>query len=362
VNAGSTDVRDVRAYDYALPEELIARTPLPQRDAARLLVVRDGTYEDRSFTELPALLRAGDVLAINETRVVRARLPARRLTGGRVELLLLRPRGRAGFDPTARDWLALAYPGRKLQPGTQLRVGDTGATILEALPDGPRVVRFDEGTDVADLMERFGEVPLPPYVGPGDAARAARYQTIFARVPGSVAAPTASLHFTEEVLRALRARGVIIVPLVLDVGIGTFRPMAGTRIDEHIMHAERYAIPAATAAVLAAAQRDGRRIVAAGTTVLRALEAAALCDGTPAAGEAETDLFVTPGFPFRVVDLLVTNFHLPRSTLLVLVAAFAGYDEIRGAYRAAIERGYRFFSFGDAMLVARQRSPVHPAV
>jgi len=359
---GGTDVRDVRAYDYALPDELIAREPLPQRDASRLLVVHDGMYDDRRFADLPALLRAGDVLAINETRVVRARLPARRASGGRVELLLLRPRERAGFDPSARDWLALAHPGRKLRPGTQLRVGDTGATIVEALPDGPRVVRFDAGTDIGSLMERFGEVPLPPYVGPGDAARDARYQTIFARVPGSVAAPTASLHFTDDVFAALRARGVIIVPLVLDVGVATFRPMAGTRIDEHVMHAERYAIPPATAAALAAAQREGRRIVAAGTTVLRALEAAALDDGAPAAGEGETDLFVTPGFPFRVVDLLVTNFQLPRSTLLVLVAACAGYDEVRGAYRAAIERGYRFFSFGDAMLVARERSPVLRAV
>jgi S-adenosylmethionine:tRNA ribosyltransferase-isomerase len=327
-----------------------------------LLVVVDGTCADHRFNELPELLRAGDVLVINETRVVRARLAARREGGAGVELLLLRPRDQAGYDPGARDWLVLARPARKLRPGARLQVGDAGATVIEVLADGPRVLRFDDGTDVGRLMERFGDVPLPPYVGPGDAARAARYQTVFARVPGSVAAPTASLHFTHDVFARLRERGVIVAPLVLDVGIGTFRPMHGATIDEHVMHAERYAIPRETAAELAAARAEGRRVVAAGTTVLRALEAAALADGTVAPGENETDLFVTPGFTFRVVDLLLTNFHLPRSTLLVLVAAFAGYPEVRAAYRTAIERGYRFFSFGDAMLVARHPSAAHPFV
>lgn len=354
--------RDVAAYDYALPEHAIARAPAAERDASQLLVVRNGSFEDRRFAELPALLQPGDVLAINETRVLRARLPARHETGGPVELLLLRPHARAGYDPAARDWLVLARPARKLRVGTRVHVGDTGATVVEVLSDGPRVVRFDCGVDVGALMERYGEVPLPPYVGPGDAARDARYQTVFARVPGSVAAPTASLHFTDAVFDGLRARGVVVVPLVLDVGMGTFRPMQGTTIDQHVMHAERYAIPAATAAALAAARSDGRRIVAAGTTVLRALEAAARGDGTVRAGEAETDLFVTPGFPFRVVDLLLTNFHLPRSTLLVLVAAFAGYSEVRDSYRIAIERGYRFFSFGDAMLVARKPVAARPSV
>jgi S-adenosylmethionine:tRNA ribosyltransferase-isomerase len=203
-------------------------------------------------------------------------------------------------------------------------------------------------------------VPLPPYVvardasaGDADAARSERYQTVFARVPGSVAAPTASLHFTDEILTEIRGRGVTIAPLVLDVGIATFRPMSGATIDEHVMHAERYTIPAPTAAAIRDAQRDGRRIVAAGTTALRALEGAALRDGIVRAGEAETDLFVTPGFSFRVVDALLTNFHLPRSTLLVLVTAFAGYDRMQAVYREAIEREYRFFSFGDAMFVER---------
>jgi S-adenosylmethionine:tRNA ribosyltransferase-isomerase len=317
----------------------------------------DGAPEHRTFAAFPELLRAGDVLVLNETRVVRARLRARRESGGEAELLLLRPRERAAFDPAAREWLALVRPGRKLRAGARLTVGDARATIVGVLADGPRVVRFDDGVDVAALLDRHGEVPLPPYVGhrENDAERAARYQTVFARVPGSVAAPTASLHFTAEVLAAVEARGVSIVPLVLDVGIGTFRPMAGASIDEHVMHAERYAIPAETAEAIAAARREGRRVVAAGTTVLRALEGAALRDGAVRPGEGETDLFVTPGFRFAVVDALLTNFHLPRSTLLVLVAAFAGYGNVRSAYRAAVADRYRFFSFGDAMFAERAR-------
>ena len=311
------------------------------------------TREHRTFADFPALLRAGDVLVLNETRVVRARLRATREHGGRAEVLLLRPRAHAAFDPSAREWLALVRPGRKLRTGARLTIGGAGATIAGVLPDGPRVVRFDDGVDVGALLESHGEVPLPPYVGDGDAARAERYQTVFARVPGSVAAPTASLHFTQDVLDALRARGVVLAPLVLDVGIGTFRPMAGETVDAHVMHAERYAIPAETAEAIAAAQREGRRVVAAGTTVLRALEGAALHDGRVHPGEGETDLFVTPGFRFRVVDALLTNFHLPRSTLLVLVCAFAGYGRVRSAYRDAIGHRYRFFSFGDAMFVER---------
>jgi S-adenosylmethionine:tRNA ribosyltransferase-isomerase len=344
--------RDVAAYDYALPDELIAREPAARRDAARLLVLRaTGALEHRTFAEFPELLRAGDVLVLNETRVVRARLRAEREGGGAAELLLLRPRAQAAFDPAAREWLALVRPGRKLREGARMRIGEAGATITGVLPDGPRVVLFDDGVDVGALLETHGELPLPPYVGVGDAARAARYQTVFARVPGSVAAPTASLHFTDDVLAALRARGVVLAPLVLDVGIGTFRPMSGTTIDEHVMHAERYAIPPETTDAIAAAKRDGRRVVAAGTTVLRALEGAALRTGRAGAGEGETDLFVTPGFRFRVVDALLTNFHLPRSTLLVLVAAFAGYARVRAAYGEAIAHRYRFFSFGDAMFV-----------
>ncbi|HZO94620.1 MAG TPA: tRNA preQ1(34) S-adenosylmethionine ribosyltransferase-isomerase QueA [Candidatus Baltobacteraceae bacterium] len=350
--------RDVAAYDYALPPELIAHEPAARRDASRLLVPgRDGSLRDLVFAEFPSVLRAGDVLVLNETRVVRARLPALREGGARAEVLLLRPRGGGAFDPSAREWLALVRPGRKLRARARLTIGATVATIVDVLPDGPRVLRFDDGVDVGALLERHGEVPLPPYVGEGDPARGERYQTVFARVPGSVAAPTASLHFTPEILEALRARGVVLTPLVLDVGIGTFRPMSGATIDEHVMHAERYAIPEQTANAVRAARAEGRRVIAAGTTVLRALEGAALRDGEVRAGEDETELFVTPGFRFRVVDALLTNFHLPRSTLLVLVAAFAGYAATREAYRTAIERRYRFFSFGDAMFVERSATP-----
>lgn len=350
--------REVTAYDYELPEHLIAREPAARRDAARLLVLGAGeSLEHRTFADFPAQLRRGDVLVLNETRVIRARLFAMREGGAKAELLLLRPRAQGAFDPAAREWLALVRPGRKLPAGVRLTIGSAGATILEVLADGPRVVRFDDDVDVEALLEAHGEIPLPPYVGPGDAARGARYQTVFARVPGSVAAPTASLHFTPEILETLRARGVILVPLVLDVGIGTFRPMSGTTIDEHVMHAERYTIPPETAAAIAAAKREGRRVVAAGTTVLRALEGAALRDGIVHAGEGETELFVTPGFRFRVIDALLTNFHLPRSTLLVLACAFGGYERIRRAYRTAIESEYRFFSFGDAMFIEREIAP-----
>jgi S-adenosylmethionine:tRNA ribosyltransferase-isomerase len=243
-----------------------------------------------------------------------------------------------------------------LRAGARVAFGDDGsARIEEVRADGTRIVALDLRVPFEAFLDRHGELPLPPYVGAGDEARAARYQTLFARVPGSVAAPTASLHFTPRVLAALRARGVEIVPIVLDVGYGTFKPMDGESLDEHVMHAERYEISAASAAALDAARREGRRIVAAGTTVLRALESAALesaaLDGAIAPGERDTSLFVRPGFEFRAVSALLTNFHLPASTLLVLVAAFAGHERMRAAYAHAIAERYRFYSFGDAMLI-----------
>jgi len=311
---------------------------------------------DRTFAEFPALLRAGDVLVLNETRVIPARLRFARASGGAGEVLLLRPADRAGFDFTARRWYALVRPARRLPPGTRLEIGGAGATIEGIAPDGRRIVRFEDDVDVAELLERAGELPLPPYVGPGDAARAARYQTVFARIPGSVAAPTASLHFTQTALGAIAARGVEIVRLTLDVGVGTFRPMRPGPIAAHRMHGERYAIPAATAAAVNQARAAGRRVVAAGTTVVRALEGSAAADGFVHPGATETELFITPGFRFRVVDALLTNFHLPQSTLLVLVTAFIGHDRMRAAYDAAIARGYRFFSFGDAMFAERAES------
>jgi S-adenosylmethionine:tRNA ribosyltransferase-isomerase len=331
---------------------LIARVPADRRDAARLLVVKpDGPFLDATFTDFPALLEPGDVLVLNETRVIPARLRGTRDGGGAAEVLLLRPHDRATFDYAAREWYALVRPGKRLTRGARIAFGDVGAEIIDVLPDGPRVIRFAPEVDIEALLAMRGEVPLPPYVGPGDAARDARYQTIFARVPGSVAAPTASLHFTPEIFAALDVRNVTIARIVLDVGIGTFRPMSGARIDEHVMHAERYCIGEAAAQAIARARADGCRVVAAGTTVVRALESAARADGSVAAGAGTTAVFVTPGFPFRVVDALLTNFHLPQSTLLVLVAAFIGRDRALAAYRHAIDERYRFFSFGDAMFL-----------
>jgi S-adenosylmethionine:tRNA ribosyltransferase-isomerase len=348
------DERRVAAYRYHLPDDLIARFPAARREAARLLVLAGGAgFYDAEFSDFPTLLRSGDVLVLNETQVIRARLRGTREGGGRAEILLLRPSDRETFDYAAREWYALVRPGKRLGVGARIDFGAGAAHIAAVLPDGPRVLRFPPDLDVRALLESRGEVPLPPYVGAGDAARDARYQTVFARVPGSVAAPTASLHFTSGVLAAIGARGVEVVPLVLDVGIGTFRPMSGETIDDHVMHAERYTIPAATAAAVGRAKAAGRRVVAAGTTVLRALESAALADGDVRAGSAATDLFIAPGFPFRVVDALLTNFHLPQSTLLVLVSAFAGYERIRTAYQHAIAQRYRFFSFGDAMFIER---------
>jgi S-adenosylmethionine:tRNA ribosyltransferase-isomerase len=353
------DLADAAAYDYALPDERIARTPPERREDAKLLVVGSGgDTRDTTFAEFPALLRAGDVLVLNETRVIPARLRFTRSGGGAAELLLLGPAEGDAFAFEARSWFALMRPAKRFPSGTRLMFGPSGATVAGVADDGRRVVRFDDGVDVAELLERAGELPLPPYVGAGDGERAARYQTVFARVPGSVAAPTASLHFTPEVLAAIEARGVEIVRLTLDVGIGTFRPMRAGLVAAHEMHAERYAIPPATAAAVNRARSEGRRVVAAGTTVVRALEGSAQAGGSVVAGAAETRLFITPGFRFRVVDALLTNFHLPQSTLLVLVTAFIGYERMRAAYTDAIARDYRFFSFGDAMFAERaERKP-----
>jgi S-adenosylmethionine:tRNA ribosyltransferase-isomerase len=349
-------LRRVDAYRYPLPEELIAKTPAEPADSARLLVLDGEAIAHRSFADLPSLLRPSDLLVVNETRVIRARLRGTREPGGgAAEIFLLRPAAGGAFDPAARDWHALVKPGRKLRPGARVHFGDdASAEVLVVHPDGTRTVRIEGPLGVTELLERHGEVPLPPYVGAGSAERAARYQTIFARVPGSVAAPTASLHFTPRVLEGIAARGVRIVPLVLDVGYGTFKPMETETLDAHVMHAERYEIPSATASEVNAAKRDGRRVVVAGTTALRALEASAAAHaGDVVAETAETSIFITPGFDFRVADVLLTNFHLPASTLLALVCAFGGYDPVMAGYRAAIGERYRFFSFGDAMLLHR---------
>lgn len=353
--SAAPDLRSAAAYDYALPPELIADDPAPRRDASRLLDCSGADLQDRTFAELPDLLRAGDLLVLNETRVVAARLRGRREPGGGVaEVLLLRPEGGGPYDPAAPRWEALVRPGRKLRPGARLTFGAHAAEVTAVVDGGVRVLDFGPG-GAAAAIAAHGEIPLPPYVRravPGD-PRAERYQTVFARRPGSVAAPTASLHFTPELLARIVERGVEIAYLVLDVGIGTFRPVSDERLDGHVMHAERYEIPAATAAALSAAKAQGRRVVAAGTTVVRALEGSAAVHGEVRAGAGTTALFITPGYRFAVVDALVTNFHLPRSTLLMLVCAFAGYERTFAAYRHAMDHRYRFYSFGDGMFVAR---------
>jgi S-adenosylmethionine:tRNA ribosyltransferase-isomerase len=318
-----------------------------------LLVLRYGAIEHRTFVDLPEYLRSGDVLVLNETRVIAARVIGTRPSGGKVELLLLRPSHRPRYDPQAAVWQALAKPGRQLQEGARIGFGDLGeARVVAVHDDGVRDVEFSLRVRFEEFLERAGRLPLPPYIHNDSPEAQERYQTIFAREPGSVAAPTASLHFTERVFDAIRKRGVQIVKLVLDVGLGTFRPMQGERLDEHIMHSESFSMPQETADAIAAAKREGRRVIAAGTTVVRALEGSAQKHGgLPAAGADETGIFIRPGFRFRVVDAMITNFHLPQSTLVVLVSAFAGRENILRAYEEAVRLEYRFFSFGDAMYI-----------
>jgi S-adenosylmethionine:tRNA ribosyltransferase-isomerase len=335
-------------YDFALPPERIAQEPLAERDAARLLVLdrRGGTRSHRGVRELPALLRAGDLLVLNATKVVPARLRGRKASGGAAEALLLGPGERAG------EWRALVR-ARALRVGTKLRFarGDAAldAEVAALAEDGVAALSFPPGAEPHAL----GEAPLPPYIRRSEARPEdeARYQTVFARVPGAVAAPTAGLHLTQRLLDALAAAGIGAAELVLHVGPGTFRPLRAADLAAGRLHAERFELPPATAEAIAAARARGGRVVAVGTTSARVLEARARDDGTVAAGAGETDLFLRPGHRFRAVDALLTNFHLPRSSLLLLVAAFAGREAVLDAYGEAVAAGYRFYSYGDAMLV-----------
>jgi S-adenosylmethionine:tRNA ribosyltransferase-isomerase len=319
------------------------------------MVLAGDAIEHAHFADLLQFLRAGDVLVLNETRVIAARLfGSREPTGGRVELLLLHPAGGGRFDPNAARWVALARPARRLHAGARIRFDASGtARITAELADGAREIEFELEEPFETFLERAGRLPLPPYVHEDSPENRERYQTVFARVPGSVAAPTASLHFTPELLREIEARGVSLARIALDVGLGTFRPMTAERIDDHEMHAEHYEIPAAAAEAIARARGRGGRVVAAGTTVVRALESAAGGDGAIAPGPGRTSLFISPGYRFRAVDALITNFHLPQSSLLVLVSAFAGRERVLGAYEQAVRARYRFFSFGDAMFIVK---------
>ena len=333
-------------YEYELPPQLIAQEGMEPRDAARLLVLRhDGILEHRQVRDVGEYLRPGDALVLNDTRVLRARLRGRRSSGGAVELLLLEQLG-------AGTWRILGRPARALHPGEELSFGEGRLTgrVLERAPDGVRVVEFRWEGSFAALLEEVGELPLPPYVRrqPADPER---YQTVYARRDGSAAAPTAGLHFTPDLLGRLSGAGVRLVFVTLHVGLDTFRPVRERDIREHTMHTEFCELSSEAAGVLNEARRAGGRIVAVGTTTVRTLETAAGSDGVIRGFQGRTGLFIYPGYRFRAVDALWTNFHLPGSTLLMLVSAFGGYARVRAAYLEAVRRGYRFYSFGDAMLI-----------
>ena len=343
-------------FDFTLPSELIAQHPAAERSASRLLDGTGALPVDRVFRELPALLQPGDLLVFNDTKVIKARLLGEKSTGGAVEALV--ERVLPGFEV----WAHLRA-SKSPRPGSIVRFGDAfHAEVLgRAGPEGALFhMRFPQ--DPLVLLERHGHVPLPPYIEHADTADdASRYQTVFAKRPGAVAAPTAALHFDEPLLATLQARGVEHAAVTLHVGAGTFQPVRVERIAEHRMHSEWFEVGADTVAAIDAARARGGRVVAIGTTTLRALESAARAAGGSALAPftGETDIFITPGFDFRVVDRLVTNFHLPKSTLMMLVSAFAGHAHIQALYRHAVESRYRFFSYGDAMLLDRERSLRH---
>jgi S-adenosylmethionine:tRNA ribosyltransferase-isomerase len=345
------------AFDFPLPPELIAQVPAERRDAARLLALdrRTGARLHTAVSALPELLHPGDLLVVNDTRVIPARLFGRRPSGGAVELLLIRPAAAEAAPAPGETWLCLGKPSKRLRPGTPLTMAnDVRVTVVAAPGDGRYTVHFESAAAVRALLEQHGEIPLPPYIhrpdGPLPLDRD-RYQTIFAATPGAIAAPTAGLHFTEGLVQALQEREITIAPLTLHVGPGTFLPLRVGDIHQHVMDAEWCEIPASTAAAIAATKAAGSRVVATGTTTTRALESAAGADGGVESGARWADCFIVPGHRFRVVDALFTNFHLPGSTLLLLVSAFAGREHILEAYAEAIERRYRFYSYGDAMLI-----------
>lgn len=350
-------------FDYQLPPELIAQRPTARRGESRLLVVpRQGrtgkgpgdtaspdspelSLSDRSFSDLIALIPPGDLVVLNTSRVLHARFIGTRPSGAPAEVLLIRPTP----DGT---WVALGRPGTALRPGKRVRIApDAYLETMEVLEDGNRIVRF-VGTTADDAMRRYGKLPLPPYITrEPDQSDEDRYQTVFADREGSVAAPTAGLHFTPQLLGALRAKGVRLGTLDLEVGPGTFKPVETESLADHVMHPERFTIPIALADAIATSRAENRSVWAVGTTVVRALEAASERGGRVRPGEDETRLFITPGYRFKVVDRLITNFHLPRSTLLMLVSAFAGVETIQAAYHHAVAQRYRFYSYGDAMAI-----------
>ncbi|MBQ5978068.1 MAG: tRNA preQ1(34) S-adenosylmethionine ribosyltransferase-isomerase QueA [Oscillospiraceae bacterium] len=334
-------------FYFDLPEELIAQTPLQQRDQSRLMLLdkQSGAVSHRHFFELPDLLREGDCLIMNDSRVLPARLLGSRLSGGSVELVLLRDLGDG-------RWECLSRPGRKTKPGTQLQFGDgeLKATVEAVAEGGNRIVKFHYDGIFLEVLERLGKMPLPPYIKE-ELQDAERYQTVYSRELGSAAAPTAGLHFTEELLDKIRARGIRTGFVTLHVGLGTFRPVKEEEIEDHDMHSEFCMIPEETAQLINETKARGGRVIAVGTTSCRTLESFAAEDGSMTASSGWTNIFIYPGYRFKCIDALITNFHLPESTLIMLVSALAGRENVLNAYRTAVAERYRFFSFGDAMLI-----------
>lgn len=334
-------------FYYELPQELIAQSPAEKRDMSRLLVYdrNKKTVEDRIFRDVIEYLEPGDVLVRNVTRVIPARLYAvREETGGAMEFLLLK-------RISETDWECLVKPGRRARPGRTFVVNDElSVTVLEQLEDGNRIVRLNYEGIFEEVLDRAGEMPLPPYIT-DKLEDKSRYQTVYARDNGSAAAPTAGLHFTPELLDAIRAKGVLIADVLLHVGLGTFRPVSAENVEDHVMHEEYYQVTEEAAKLINDARRKGGRIISVGTTGCRTLESAADDDGIVHAGSGWTSIFITPGYKFKAVDALITNFHLPESTLLMLISAFSTREEMLAVYKHAVEERYRFFSFGDAMLI-----------
>jgi len=334
-------------FYFDLPEELIAQTPLERRDASRLLLLdkNTGAIEHRHFYDLPEYLHEGDCLVMNDSRVLPARLLGSRSSGGSVELVLLRDLGEG-------KWECLSRPGRKTKPGTELSFGDgeLRATVLDVAEGGNRIVQFHYEGIFLEVLERLGKMPLPPYIK-AELKDSERYQTVYSRELGSAAAPTAGLHFTKELLETIEAKGVKLCYVTLHVGLGTFRPVKEDEIEDHEMHSEFCIIPEDTARIVNETKKNGGRVIAVGTTSCRTLESFAREDGTLPVTSGWTDIFIYPGYRFKCIDALVTNFHLPESTLIMLVSALAGRENVLNAYKTAVEERYRFFSFGDAMLI-----------
>ena len=334
-------------FNFDLPEELIAQTPLARRDSSRLLLLdkNTGELEHRHFFDLPEYLHEGDCLVMNDSRVLPARLLGSRSSGGSIELVLLRDLGDG-------KWECLSRPGRKTKPGTELSFGDgeLSATVLEVTEGGNRIVQFHYDGIFLEVLERLGKMPLPPYIK-AELKDAERYQTVYSRELGSAAAPTAGLHFTKELLDTIASKGVKLCYVTLHVGLGTFRPVKEDEIEDHEMHSEFCIIPEATARIVSETKKNGGRVIAVGTTSCRTLESFANEDGTLSANAGWTDIFIYPGYCFKCIDALITNFHLPESTLIMLVSALAGREHVLNAYKTAVEEKYRFFSFGDAMFI-----------